>query len=389
MYKKLIGDYDLWQQLLNIAALIAIVGALLSAGISVALKSSPYAIAAHFTTCIFAIFCLVLSMKARDVIYAAVLFSIVANFILFPIMYFTSGGYHGGMPLWLLLSLVISWVVIRRKILYVIYGLGLAFQCGCIIYSELHPESVVLFESEHAVAMDVVQSLALVSLIFGIIIKFHSRAYEKKKQELDEANLDLEMANERITLQAMYALAKTIDAKDKYTNGHSMRVASYSEMIARKLGLSDGEIDEIMKMAMLHDIGKIGVPDAIINKTTKLTTEEYNIIKEHPVIGSDILSEMPEMKDVRIGVRWHHERFDGKGYPDGLMGDDIPLPARILGVADAYDAMTSNRSYRSFMPQNIVKQELEKGRGTQFDPELAGIMLGIMEEDTDYELREH
>ncbi|MCR5683981.1 MAG: HD-GYP domain-containing protein [Lachnospiraceae bacterium] len=308
---------------------------------------------------------------------------------MFPLMYFSSGGYQGGMPLWLLLSLVISWVVIRRKILYVIYGLGLLFQCGCILYSERHPESVTLFDSEHAAAVDVIQSLILVSLIFGIIIKYQSRAYEKKKKELDEANMFLEQANERITLQSMYTLAKTIDAKDKYTKGHSMRVADYSEMIAKRLGLGETETDEIKKMAMLHDIGKIGVPDDIINKKTKLTEEEYNIIKGHPSIGYEILSEMPEIRDIGIGARWHHERYDGKGYPDGLKGDEIPLSARIIGVADAYDAMTSNRSYRQYMPQDIVQQELEKGRGTQFDPELAEIMLGIMREDKDYELREH
>ncbi|MCR4605357.1 MAG: HD-GYP domain-containing protein [Eubacterium sp.] len=303
-------------------------------------------------------------------------------------MYFTSGGYHGGMPLWLLLSLVISWLIIRKKILYIIYGAGLIFQCGCIVYSEHHPESVVLFDSEQAVAFDVIQSLALVSLIFGITIKYLSRAYEQKNRELDAANASLEKSNERITMQSMYTLAKTIDAKDKYTNGHSMRVADYSKMIAQRMDFSDEEIDEIYNMAMLHDIGKIGVPDAIINKNTKLSDEEYDIIKGHPGIGYDILSEMPEMKEVGLGARWHHERYDGKGYPDGLKGEEIPIQARIIGVADSYDAMTSNRSYRDYLPQDVVKNELEKGKGTQFDPEIAEIMLNIMEEDTKYELRE-
>lgn len=387
-YAALIGEHDLWQQLLNIAVLIAIVGAFVSAIISIALKNSPVAIAAFLVTCFFAIFCLVISLKSKDIIYAAVLFCLVANFILFPIMFFTSGGYHGGMPLWLLFSLVISWVVIRKKIMYVIYGLGLVFQMGCILYSEYHPEVVTFFPTEHAMAVDVIQSLAVISLIFGIIIRYQGRAYEKKKQELDEANYYLEMANERITLQSMYTLAKTIDAKDKYTNGHSMRVAKYSKMIAERMGLPCEENDEIMNMAMLHDIGKIGVPDAIINKNSSLTEDEYYIIKRHPAIGYDILSEMPEMKEVGAGARWHHERYDGKGYPDGLKGEQIPLSARIICVADAYDAMTSNRSYRKYMNQDIVKQELRKGRGTQFDPQIADIMLEIMEEDKGYELHE-
>ena len=387
--KALIDDRDLWQQLLNIAVVIAIVGGFVSVILSLALKSSPLAIGAFIGTCVFGMVCLIISLKSKDVIYAAVIFCVVAEFILFPFMYFTSGGFHGGMPIWLVLGLVISWVVIRRKILYVIYGAGLIFQCLCIIYSERHPISVIYFPSEHAVAMDVIQSLALVSFIIGVIIKYQGRAYEKKQAELDKANEQLAEANERITMQSMYTLAKTIDAKDKYTNGHSMRVAKYSKMLAERLGLAESEIEELNKMAMLHDIGKIGVPDAIINKSSSLTDEEYYIVQKHPAVGFDILSEMPEMKGIGAGARWHHERFDGTGYPDGLKGNDIPLYARIIGVADAYDAMTSNRSYRTYMPQDIVKHELEKGRGTQFDPEIADIMLEILKEDKGYDLREH
>ncbi len=388
IYKVLIGDCDLWQQIFNIAVIIAIAGAAVSAVISIALGNTPMAIGAFLLTTVFAAICLVFSIRAKDVIYAAVLFSVVANFILFPVMFFTSGGYHGGMPLWLLMGLVMCWVVIRHKVLYLVYTLGLLFQCGCILYSERHPETVSLFNSEHAVAVDITQSLVLVSLIFGIIIKYQNRAYEKKKQELDKANAYLEKTNERITLQSMYTLAKTIDAKDKYTNGHSMRVARYAEMIAQRIGLAAEEIYDLTNMAMLHDIGKIGVPDMIINKPSKLTSDEYNIIKGHPVIGYEILSEMPELKDIGIGARWHHERYDGTGYPDGLRGEEIPLPARIICVADAYDAMTSNRSYRDNLTQDIVKSELEKGKGTQFDPVIADIMLSILEEDMNYELRE-
>ena len=389
-YASLIGDRDLWQQLFNIACLVAIAGAGVSCVLSLIFGNSPNAIVVILLTILFAILCLILSLRAKDVIYAAVLFAVVANFIMFPIMFFSSGGYHGGMPLWLLTSLVMCWVVIRkRRVLYTLYTLALAFHCGLIVYSELHPESVDFFQSEHAVAMDVLQSLVCVSLIFGIIIKYQNHAYESKKRELDSINEYLEATNDRITLQSMYTLAKTIDAKDNYTKGHSMRVAKYSRMLSERMGLSREEIEEITKMAMLHDIGKIGVPDAIINKTSKLAEEEYNVVKGHPGIGYDILSEMPEMKDIGIGARWHHERYDGKGYPDGLKGEEIPLAARIICVADAYDAMTSNRSYRSLIPQDIVKQELEKGKGTQFDPNIAAIMLEIMSEDPDYDLREH
>lgn len=388
VYDILIGDNDLWQQLLNIAVLIAIGGSIVASISSIAIGNSPLAIAAFLSISVFGIFCLVISLKQKDVTFAATLFCIIANFILFPASFFLSGGYHGGMPLWLLLDLVLSWVVIRKNFLYLVYASGLIFQCGCILYSEKHPELVTALPSEHAVAMDVVQSLILVSLMFGIIIKYQNRAYEKKKQELDEANASLEKANERITLQSMYTLAKTIDAKDKYTNGHSMRVAKYSGMLAKRLGFPEDEIDRITNMAMLHDIGKIGVPDYIINKPSKLTEDEYLMIKGHPGIGSDILSEMPEMRDIGAGARWHHERYDGKGYPDGLKGEEIPIEARIICVADAYDAMTSNRSYRKYMAQGVVREELSKGRGSQFDPNIVDIMLDIMHDDINYELHE-
>ena len=388
LYDSLIKDRDMWQQLLNIAVLIAVFGSTTSGIVSVVLGSSPIATIAFFITAGFAVFCLFLSLKMKDIIYGALLFCILANFVLFPVMFFTSGGYHGGMPLWLLLSLVISWMIVRRRILYVIYGIALFFHCGCIYYSSLHPELITSFESEEAVALDVIQSLIFVSLILGIIIRYQGNAYESKKRELDKANATLSQVNERIILQSMYALAKTIDAKDMYTNGHSMRVAKYSGMIAQRMGLSEKEIEDISNMAMLHDIGKIGIPDSIINKASKLTDAEYDIIKKHPEIGYQILSEMPELKDIAIGARWHHERYDGKGYPDGLKGDDIPLKARIICVADSYDAMSSNRSYRKFLPQDVVRSELEKGCGTQFDPVIAGIMLDIMKEDRDYNLRE-
>ena len=388
LYDSLIKDRDMWQQLLNIAVLIAVFGSTISGIVSVVLGSSPIATVAFFVTAGFAVFCLFLSLKMKDVIYSALLFCILANFVLFPVMFFTSGGYHGGMPLWLLLSLVMSWLIVRKRIIYVVYGIALFFHCGCIYYSSKHPELITLFESEEAVALDVIQSLIFVSLILGIIIRYQGNAYESKKRELDKANATLSQVNERIILQSMYALAKTIDAKDIYTNGHSMRVAKYSGMIAQRMGLSEKEIEHISNMAMLHDIGKIGIPDSIINKASKLTDAEYDIIKKHPEIGYQILSEMPELKDIAIGARWHHERYDGKGYPDGLKGDDIPLKARIICVADSYDAMSSNRSYRKFLPQDVVRSELEKGCGTQFDPVIAGIMLDIMKEDKDYNLRE-
>ena len=188
--------------------------------------------------------------------------------------------------------------------------------------------------------------------------------------------------------QTAIALVSAIDAKDAYTQGHSARVGNYSRKIAELSGKSEKECDEIYYAAILHDVGKIGIPDHIINKNGKLTPEEYEVIKSHPVIGYQILSKINKYSYLSAAARYHHERFDGNGYPDRLKGTDIPELARIISVADAYDAMTSNRSYRSQLSQEQVRQELIRCSGTQFDPEFARIMLQLVDQDKDYRLRE-
>ena len=208
----------------------------------------------------------------------------------------------------------------------------------------------------------------------------------------DHLNQEVERKTEEVEQLSMHiikSLAFAIDAKDKYTNGHSSRVAEYSKEIAARYGYDDDQQNEIYIIGLLHDVGKIGIPDAIINKNDKLTDEEYDVIKKHPVIGTQILETIKEMPNLSNGARWHHERYDGKGYPDGLVGDDIPEVARIIAVADAYDAMTSHRSYRDTLPQNEVRAEIERCRGTQFDPRFADIMISVIDEDKDYQLREH
>lgn len=208
-----------------------------------------------------------------------------------------------------------------------------------------------------------------------------------------QRNLALEVEkktkeNERLFLHVVASLASAIDAKDTYTNGHSSRVAEYSREIARRYGYQGKKLEDIYMMGLLHDVGKIGVPDTVINKPAKLTDEEYDVIKNHPVLGARILSNITEMPRLAHGARWHHERYDGTGYPDGLAGEDIPEEARIIAVADAYDAMTSHRSYREPLSQWIVREEIEKGMGTQFDPVFAKIMLDMIDEDTEYTMKE-
>ena len=194
--------------------------------------------------------------------------------------------------------------------------------------------------------------------------------------------------SQRLFEQIANVLASAIDAKDEYTRGHSHRVAEYSEKIAREMGKSEEECKKIYYTALLHDVGKIGVSDRIINKNGKLTDEEYEIMKQHPVIGSQILSSVKDYPYLGIGARYHHERYDGLGYPDGLKGEEIPEVARIISVADAYDAMTSNRSYRSAFPQQDVRDEIVKNAGTQFDPDMAKIMQHFIDIDSRYEMKE-
>lgn len=193
----------------------------------------------------------------------------------------------------------------------------------------------------------------------------------------------------RMTTETAEALASAIDAKDKYTHGHSTRVAEYSRSIARKAGKPESECRSIYLSALLHDVGKIGIPNSIINKEGKLTDEEYEIIKTHPVIGTQILANITQTPHISDGAHYHHERYDGKGYPEGLSGKDIPDIGRIIAVADAYDAMTSNRSYRETLSQEVARAEIEKGIGTQFDPEYGKIMLELIDADKDYTMREH
>lgn len=205
-------------------------------------------------------------------------------------------------------------------------------------------------------------------------------SYVKKNvQYTQQIQKDAETEQD-ILMKAITTIANTIDAKDTYTNGHSIRVAEYAGKLAKELGLSESEVDNIQKVALLHDIGKIGVPDSILNKPGKLTKEEYEIIKKHPEYGAKILQDIDYIDDLAIGALHHHERYDGKGYPMGLRGEDIPYIARIICVADTFDAMNSNRVYRKKLDKDYIIRELEKNKCAQFDPVVAEAMIHLIQE---------
>ena len=193
-------------------------------------------------------------------------------------------------------------------------------------------------------------------------------------EKLKESQEQLEKAY----LESIETLRYTVEAKDSYTKGHSDRVSAYSVLIGEKLGLSKEELKTLKIGGLFNDIGKIGVSDAILLKNTKLTDDEYSEIKNHPAIGKHILSNATIFKDLIPIVYHHHEKYDGTGYPEQLKGENIPLLARIVAVADAFDAMTSNRSYRSERDLDYAKSEIERCSGTQFDPVVAKAFLDIL-----------
>ncbi len=176
-------------------------------------------------------------------------------------------------------------------------------------------------------------------------------------------------------ISAVRAIADAIEAKDLYTRGHCERMRRFSLVIAEELNLSEKEKRNVELSALLHDVGKIGVPEVILLKDGKLTAEEFAEIKKHPVIGAEILGEIKQLKEVIPGVKYHHERYDGKGYPEGLSGENIPLIARIIAVTDAYDAMTSDRPYRKGLAKEIADKELVRLKGQQFDPQCVDAFL--------------
>lgn len=189
---------------------------------------------------------------------------------------------------------------------------------------------------------------------------------------------------QKIFIQSITTITYAVDAKDRYTKGHSVRVAQYCLAIAKKLNWSGQDCLNLYYIALLHDIGKIGIPDSILNKPVKLTDEEYRLVRNHTIMGANILRPITMVPQICDGARYHHERYDGKGYPYGLSGDDIPYVARIIGIADAYDAITSNRIYEKAQVKDYAVKELRKGRGTQFDPFLTDVMLEIIKDGFEF-----
>ncbi len=251
------------------------------------------------------------------------------------------------------------------SVLINIVSIGLKFMSG-----ELNLET----------SKDAEIQIALIIMCFSfcyIATKIYDHIYKKNQEvmaELEEKNVQAR----QMTMQTVMTIVNTIDAKDEYTKGHSQRVAEYAVALAEELGMSEEEVERIRYIGLLHDIGKIGVPDAILNKPGRLNNTEFSLMKLHTVVGGEILKDINSMDDLDVGAKYHHERYDGKGYPEGLVGEEIPFVARIIGIADAYDAMTSHRVYRKRLSDETVQEEIARCAGTQFDPQLAKVFLQMI-----------
>lgn len=209
----------------------------------------------------------------------------------------------------------------------------------------------------------------MVALVIYMIFRWRTKKYIERQKRDSE-----------IILQAMNTFAGLIDSKDPYTSGHSTRVAIYASEIARRMGMSEDEVRTMYYIALMHDCGKIGIPDYILTKPGKLTDGERKIIQSHTVVGGSVLEHFTAIPEIRLGALYHHERYDGNGYPEGLRGDAIPLCARIICVADSYDAMSSKRCYRASLPKKAILKELRDNAGEQFDPKIVQYMVDTIQD---------
>ncbi len=238
-----------------------------------------------------------------------------------------------------------------------------------------------LYSTDIAPEASIAFACILSVFVFARIITSTMVSRRDELKDAVVAAAEAKAASEKmeLSLKMLETLAGTIDAKDKYTNGHSLRVSAYATKLAEALGWNESKITQLKYEALLHDIGKIGVPDQILNKPSRLTETEFALIQSHTVVGADILKNMAAFPNASEVAKHHHERFDGKGYPNALSDNDIPLNAKIVCIADSYDAMNSDRIYRKALPQDVIREELVKGRGTQFDAEMLDVFLELFD----------
>ncbi|QUI20919.1 HD-GYP domain-containing protein [Vallitalea pronyensis] len=221
-------------------------------------------------------------------------------------------------------------------------------------------------------ALGIIMALADINYGKGVVVLFFAPLLVARY------SFKLYFESQSMAMETIHALNDALEVKDAYTGGHATRVQDYAVRLAKGIGMKKSQVERIRTAALLHDVGKIGIPDFILNKEGKLTKEEYDIIMEHPVMGARILSNVDSLKEISNIIRHHHERYDGTGYPDALKKDDIPLESALLSIADSFDAMTTDRPYKRSMAILEALQELEDNKGTQFNPELVDTFIHVM-----------
>jgi putative nucleotidyltransferase with HDIG domain len=292
--------------------------------------------------------------------------------------YLIIGGNEGTLPLWILL-IPFSIITVTK----IRYGITVCLIMQLIVVTLcLTPVKYFLQYdySEHFLIS--FPSIYTFDMILTFVI-----AYQLQKSKIQEFNRIHELRtavenerkkNETLTMRVIMSMSHAEEAKDMYTQKHSIRVAEITLLLAQKLNIDKEVLNLIYTAGMIHDIGKIGIPDSILNKPGKLTKEEFDVIKTHPTIGINILADFPEFSQIKNAILYHHERYDGKGYPTGLKGEEIPIIARILSVADAFAAMNSTRVYRPNLNKEAIIEQFEICKGTQFDPAIAQLMIDLI-----------
>lgn len=311
--------------------------------------------------------------KCRKVSEFAAIFTCLVTFTYYAV----SGSMNGFSVIWaMLMPIGVSYFLSVK--LGIITSAYYEILCLILFYTPLR-DKMARYYSEITMTRYPIVFLAVSGVTIVAMIDYHRMALKEMEYTVrlnEEVEKQTSIAVERaqrlelMNDEMVNMLAVAIDAKDEYTNGHSFRVASYSAGLARKIGMPEDEITVLRREAMLHDIGKIGIPDAVLNFPGRLSDEQFETIKSHTTIGAKILSEASALEGAAAVAEFHHERYDGKGYPKGLKGEEIPFHARIVTIADSYDAMSSDRVYRKGLKPSVIKNELIKGRGTQFDPVL-------------------
>ncbi len=310
------------------------------------------------------------------------------------VFYISSDNIHHRGPLILLTQLLAFVLYILIFLLLMKHRRGLTGRDFAALLSYIIVPGIaelVQFVTYEIAALNVALSLELVLIFIFIQVDtaLSRKQNENRLMKIEAQHMEhLREQQEDLVDQIITVLSNAVEAKDPYTHGHAVRVAGYAREIMSRMGGDEEAQRNIYYMGLLHDIGKIRIPDSIINKQGRLTDEEFDQIKLHTVAGYHILKKITPIPDLASGARWHHEQWDGHGYPNGLSGENIPLVARIISVADAYDAMTSNRSYRDTIPQAKVRAEIARGMGKQFDPAVAQVMLDMIDADANYTMKQ-